>query len=260
MDPGKCLTVTAHKIRPSFPWETEGRNSLHSDKHEVHKAKQQWPSPVHAHINTHILRQGDGQEAHSKLCGTLGSPTGAHGGMSPCNLIQESKIGNCACQTYTEAFLPHETTPQCDHLHLSILDITVDHADQNHPLHSTGLFRKESKDSCHLITGEQTVNSCQHWAHSGGVWHCLSQTPYLLFLYLRQPAQPHGDDNITLMHGVITTVFCHGHCLSHHTKWSLHEHQQVLGTGFLCTAWLSHSCGEWISVVPHREAVFFQNK
>lgn len=79
-------------------------------------------------------------------------------------------------------------------------------------------------------------------------------------LKTRQPAQLHGDDNIALMQGVVITVFCHGHCLSHHTKWSLHEHQQVLGTGFLCTAWLSHSCGEWISVVPCKEAVFFQNK
>lgn len=63
-------------------------------------------------------------------------------------------------------------------------------------------------------------------------------------LKTRQPAQPHGDDNITVMHGVIITVFCHGHHLSHHTKWSLHEHQQVLETGFVCTAWLPHSCGE----------------
>lgn len=40
----------------------------------------------------------------------------------------------------------------------------------------------------------------------------------------------------------------------------LHEHQQVLGTRFPCTACLSHSRGEWISVVPCKEAVFFQNK
>ena len=59
MDPGKCLTVTetrisfAHKIRPSFPWETEGRNSQHTDKHEVHNASN---SCLPLFMHTLILR------------------------------------------------------------------------------------------------------------------------------------------------------------------------------------------------------------
>lgn len=106
---------------------------------------------------------------------------------------------------------------------------------------------------------QQMIANSKHSMVEFGVVFPNSLSTFHL-LKTRQPALPHGDDNITLMEGVVITVFCHGHCLSHHTMCSLHEHQQEFGTGFLCTAWLSHSCGEWISVVPCKEAVLFQNK
>lgn len=75
MDPGKCLTETrtssAHKIRTSFHWETEGtahRQAQHP------QCNQQLPFPVQTHTNTEILGQGGGQEAHTKLWSTLGNP------------------------------------------------------------------------------------------------------------------------------------------------------------------------------------------
>jgi len=76
---------------------------------------------------------------------------GAQWGHHLVNLTQESKISKCGCQNYAEASLAHETTSQGDHLPLSTLNITADCADQNHPLHSTGLFRKEPRDSFHTI-------------------------------------------------------------------------------------------------------------
>lgn len=78
IDPGKCLTVTetrissAHKIRTSFPWETEGTAHWQA---QGPQCNQQLSFPVQTHTNSQIFRQGGGQNTHNKLCSTLGNPT-----------------------------------------------------------------------------------------------------------------------------------------------------------------------------------------
>ena len=166
MDPGKCLTIpetrisSAHKIKPSFPWATEGRNSQHTDKHEVHHASN---SRLLLLMHTLILRSL-GREMDTlptpTSAGTLRSTAWGHGGVVTLLTSQRKvKISQCSCQNCTQAPLAHETIPQCDHLPLSTLDITADHGDQSHPLRSNSLFRKRPRDSFHTIMARQTTNS-----------------------------------------------------------------------------------------------------
>lgn len=207
----------------------------------------------HAYSHTQILGQGD--EVHTKLCSTLGSPTWGHGrDITLLTSHRKAKYVSVAAKTVQR--------------HLWFM----------RPHHSVTFFLLAPSTSLLTKTTPQLSSEKTPEIHFTPSWHGRKPTatnterivvvlsivfPRLLIFPLlktRQPAQPHGDDNTTVMHGVIITVFRHGHYLSHHTKWSLHEHQQVLGTGFVCTAWLSHGRGEWISVVPCREAAFLQNK
>lgn len=151
----------------------------------------------------------------------------------------------------------HETTLQCDLLLLSTLNSLADHAAHHHPLHTTSHSWVDSRDEFHTVMAQQVTNSCHNTAHCGGAWHCPSQSPYLLFSHWQGKQL---SFMLTTAHIKLPLVFSHGHLLSHHTTWSLCEHQQVHGAGFLCTAWLAHSCGELISVVPCREAAQFQSK
>lgn len=172
------------------------------------------------------------------------------------NLMQESKINKGGCQNCSEASLNQETTPQCDHLPLSTPDIT---ADQNHPLYSTGLLIKEPR--FHFTppwrSKQTATNTVRIVVVLGTV--CHNVLVFLSPMYDKASSSTswwwHHTDARRYHY-----IFRHGHCLSHHMKWSLHEHQQVLWTGFLCTAWISHSWGKWISAVPCREAVLFQTK
>lgn len=156
MGPGKCLTATetglssAYKIRPSFPWETEGRNSQHTDKHKLHNAR---------NMHTRTPRSQDRAMERKSTPSSAVPWEVQHGGMVGyhlVNLTQESKIRKCGCQNCTQASLVHETIPQCDHLPLGTVDIIADHADQNH---STAVFRKDPRDSFHTIMARQKTNS-----------------------------------------------------------------------------------------------------
>lgn len=202
------------------------------------------------------LTRGHTKSPHQALQYFGESNTGAQLGCNPVDFTQESKMIKCGCQNCIIAYLAHETTPWFHHLSLNTLDITAGCS-----YFKSTLFTPQLYSGINFTPPwhgrQQMVTNTKHSVVKLGIVFINS-----LFVshLLRQPALPHSDDNITLMQGLVITAFCHGHCLSHHTKWSLHEHQQVLGTGFLCTAWLSHSCGEWISVVPCKEAVLFQNK
>lgn len=99
MDPGKCLTVTetgissAHKIRPNFPWETERRNSQHTDKHKsTTQATAAFPCSC-----AHQYSDPQAESPHQALWYLGESNMGELWGCHLVNLTQESKISKCGC-------------------------------------------------------------------------------------------------------------------------------------------------------------------
>lgn len=120
MNLGKCLTVTetgissAHKIRPSFPWETEGRTSQHTDKHKVHNASNSRLPLSCTHKYSDPQAGGWMESPHQALQYLVESNMGAWWWCHLVNLTQESKISNVAAKTV-------QRHPQLMKLHHSVI-------------------------------------------------------------------------------------------------------------------------------------------
>lgn len=153
------------------------------------------------------------------------------------NLTQESQRSKCGCPNCAELVRPHRSVTAFFSAPLALQTT----------LPNTILCTLQSLQG--YISHHRAMEDNKELLTWSMLWWCLvlpSPASVSSFLPLVKAASlaSQSQHHTHVRHRVILKVFCHGHHLSHHATWRPCGHQQVLGAGFLCTAWLSHSCRE----------------